>query len=126
MINALGRELCFEEYAVARERTVQEEDVDNAAEILILRRDTHIDQLADKLSEPRVAKIIGEILVGEERDEAERSDADTRTTFNEDRQYLLDLGLVRQGAQGLEIANPIYREVIPRELTTYRQDMDRI
>ncbi len=41
-------------------------NVKNTAEILIKRRDTHLDQLADKLTEPRVERIIQSILIGEE------------------------------------------------------------
>ena len=114
LVNALGRELCFEEYAVPRSQQVIVKDVNNAVEILIQRRDVHLDQLADKLTEPRVARVIEAILVGEKRA------IDDITT--EDRQYLIDLGLIRVGRRGLEIANPIYREVVPRELTLYDQD----
>ncbi len=112
LVNALGRELCFDEHAI--DGKVTKADVDNAAEILIQRRDVHLDQLADKLTEPRVARIIESILVG----------ADNKEDFlNEDQQYLIDLGLIRKGTIGLEIANPIYREIIPRELTATRQEM---
>ncbi|RKZ54571.1 MAG: ATP-binding protein [Candidatus Parabeggiatoa sp. nov. 2] len=121
LVNALGRELCFEEQAIAIEQPVTETNVDNAAEILIKRRDVHLDQLADKLTEPRVAKIIEAILIGE--NQGELQDEEVRFDWNENRQYLVDLGLVRSGKRGLEIANPIYREIIPRELTAYQQDM---
>jgi hypothetical protein len=120
LVNALGRELCFDEQAVAPEQKITKAHVDNAAEILINRRDVHLDQLSDKLTEPRVARIIESILIGEDNKSEQE---DPRSDFNEDRQYLIDLGLVRIGTYGLEIANPIYREVIPRELTVYRQDM---
>jgi hypothetical protein len=44
-------------------------------------------------------------------------------TPNDDRQYLLDLGLLqRDPGGGLIIANPIYREVIPRVLAQGTQD----
>jgi hypothetical protein len=44
-------------------------------------------------------------------------------TSNDDRQYLLDLGLLRRDpAGGLVVANPIYREVIPRVLAQSPQD----
>ena len=39
----------------------------------------------------------------------------------DDVQYALDLGLVRRSESGVQIANPIYREVIPRELNTGMQ-----
>lgn len=115
LVNALGRELCFGKHKVPDRRTVTPKDVEKAVEILILRRDVHLDQLADKLTEERVIQVIQPILLGEETHE--------KVVKNEDKQYLIDLGLIRLGANGLEIANPIYREVIPRELTAYRQDM---
>lgn len=114
LVNALGRELGFDEQAIDWKKKVTKADVDNAAEILIQRRDVHLDQLADKLTEPRVARIIESILIGEENVE---------DFLNEDQQYLIDLGLIRKGTIGLEIANPIYREIIPRELTATRQEM---
>jgi hypothetical protein len=120
LVNALGRELCFEEQAIDWKQTVHKADVDLATEILIKRRDVHLDQLADKLTEPRVARIIESILIGEDKS---ASFDEIRSNLNEDMQYLIDLGLVRSGERGLEIANPIYREIIPRELTAYRQDM---
>ncbi|MBI2570323.1 MAG: hypothetical protein HYV63_25250, partial [Candidatus Schekmanbacteria bacterium] len=39
-----------------------------------------------------------------------------RDVYSDDVAYCQDLGLVRSGPAGLEIANPIYREVIPRAL----------
>jgi hypothetical protein len=36
----------------------------------------------------------------------------------DDQTYVINLGLVRRGELGLEIANPIYREIIIRELTS--------
>ncbi len=120
LVNALGRELCFDEHAIVWTQTVNKADVEQATEILIARRDVHLDQLADKLTEPRVARIIESILIGE--DESANFEP-SHTHLSEDQQYLIDLGLVRVGTYGLEIANPIYREIIPRELTAYRQNM---
>lgn len=57
-------------------------------------------------------RIVEPILRGDELDE----DA-TRDNIS----YVTDLGLVRRGAHGPQIANPIYREVIPRELTLIAQ-----
>src|SRR6056297_4174425 len=74
---------------------------------LIIRRDTHIDQLADKLKEDRVRRIIEPILAGEEFDAG---------VFNTDVEYCKDLGLIKRTEEGYRIANAIYREVIPREL----------
>ncbi|MCP4230018.1 MAG: ATP-binding protein, partial [bacterium] len=68
---------------------------------------THLDQLADKLSEDRVCRVIAPILAGSQ--EAEKIPADDVT-------YAIDLGLIKKERQ-VRIANSIYREIIPRELT---------
>ncbi len=41
--------------------------------------------------------------------------------LGDDIEYLIDLGLIRKSPSGLIIANSIYREVIPRELTQVTQ-----
>ena len=111
LVNALAREMCFEhEQLRLRDRPLAEADVFEAREALILRRETHLDQLADKLREPRVRRVIEPLLGG---DRGEYSD--------HDREYVRDLGLVA-AASPLRIANPIYAEVVPRELTWVLQD----
>ncbi|MFN8492790.1 MAG: ATP-binding protein [Caldilineaceae bacterium] len=107
LVNALGYELCFE-MREGRDRTqpITVEMVAKAKENLILRRETHLDQLADKLKEPRVHRVIAPILAGDL--EPEQLPAD-------DVQYVADLGLITTKGQ-IRIANKIYQEVIPREL----------
>jgi hypothetical protein len=79
-----------------------------ARENLILRRETHLDQLADKLKEERVRRVIEPILQGA---------AFERDFQAADVQYVVDLGLVKQDRPGyLQVANRIYQEIIPREL----------
>lgn len=113
LVNALGNEITFEmPEGRDRSRTIDLPMVTTARERLILRRDVHIDQLADKLKEPRVRRVIEPILASEELEEPLNED---------DLQYVLDLGLVRRGPNGPEIANPIYREVLPRQLTAMTQ-----
>ncbi len=110
LVNALAYETCFEmKEGRDRSRPVTLGMMEQAKENLILRRVTHLDQLADKLQEERVKRVIGPILEG--------AAAEGRFRF-EDVQYVVDLGLIRRLTGGeLEIANSIYREVIPRELT---------
>ena len=87
--------------------------VEAAKEILIRRQDTHLNSLAERLREDRVKVIIEPILAGQE----------LPNISNEDRQYLVDLGLLkRDPAGGLVVANPIYREVLPRVLVQGSQD----
>jgi hypothetical protein len=81
--------------------------IQQAKENLIQRRETHLDQLADKLQEDRVRRVILPILAGETTPEQIPPD---------DIEYVRDLGLIRTEGQ-LAIANAIYREVIPRQLT---------
>ena len=108
LVNALAHELTWENKAARdRSRRISFEDYREARERLIYSRATHLDQLADKLKEPRVHRVIAALLEGG------RSELDLR---EDDLQYVADLGLIRI-KPGLAIANAIYREVIPRELT---------
>lgn len=108
LVNALAYETCFEMPAGRdRARPIRAEMIQQAKENLILRRETHLDQLADKLKEARVRHVIEPILLGQTQPELLPPD---------DVQYVIDLGLVRRNGQ-LYIANPIYREIIPRMLT---------
>ena len=111
LVNALALEMCFTS-GRPREigRPVSERDVFEAREALILRRETHLDQLADKLREPRVRRVIEPLLGGSEAQYSDR-----------DREYVGDLGLVAPGPP-LRFANPIYGEVVPRELTWVLQE----
>jgi len=57
VVNALGYEVCFEmQTGKTRSRSITSEMVQQAKESLILRRETHIDQLVDKLREERVRR----------------------------------------------------------------------
>ncbi len=106
LVNALALEMCFSSGGLReRDGAIGVRDVFEAREALILRRDTHLDQLADKLREPRVRRVIEPLLAG---GEAAYSDRDF--------EYVRDLGLVAPG-RALRVANPIYGEVLPRELT---------
>jgi hypothetical protein len=109
LVNALAYEVCFEmKDGRDRTRAVDKEMVDQAKENLIIRRETHLDQLADKLQEERVRRVVTGLLSGL---------ADVSGNLPEDDiQYVSDLGLIRSKPQ-LAIANPIYREIIPRMLT---------
>ena len=86
--------------------------VESAKDTLILERRTHIDSLMARLHEPRIKRIIEPMLLGERL---------AMDVLDDDLQYVNGLGLIRLH-QGLwEIANPIYREVIPRTLTFVAQ-----
>lgn len=82
--------------------------VDEAKDILIQRQDTHLDSLAERLREPRVRNVIEPIMTGMHLGEVPM----------DDRQFVTDLGLVRMNPNGgVQIANPIYEEIIVRMLS---------
>jgi len=108
LVNALAYEACFE-IKEGRDRgtKITKEIIEEAKENLILRRETHLDQLSDKLKEERVRRVIGPILAcASEAQNIPPDDAD----------YVIDLGLIKKERE-FRIANRIYKEVIPRELT---------
>ena len=114
VVNALAYEACFEmESGRDRSQPISAELVDQAKENLILRRETHLDQLADKLKEDRVRRVIEPLLTG---------DAEPDELAPDDLAYVRDLGLVRTTGQ-VCIANDLYKEVIPRELSWNQQVM---
>ncbi|MBI4604423.1 MAG: ATP-binding protein, partial [Planctomycetes bacterium] len=113
LVNALAYEICFErEEGRDRAHPVSPALILAAKEALIERRAIHLDQLSDKLREDRVRRVVEPMLRGEELD---------RTVSPDDLEYVIDLGIARRGPDGLEISNPIYREVVPRELTWIQQ-----
>ncbi len=111
LVNALAYQACFRNKA-ARDRSqpITLDNIQEAREQLILRRDTHLDQMVDKLREPRVRRVIEPLLSG-----------GLPALRDDDIGYTRDLGLVAPGAP-LAIANPIYREIIPRELASDAQE----
>ena len=111
LINALAQQVCFKGRSGRdRSRSIAETAIDDAKETLILKRVTHLDQLAAKLAEDRVRRVIEPMLAGGQPQHS-------RT----DLKYVRDLGLVAPKGP-VRIANPIYAEVVLRELTQQLQD----
>jgi hypothetical protein len=108
LVNALARQ-AVEKLVPDRSVPIDTGTIEAAKEALILRRDTHLDSLIERLREPRVRRVIEPIVAGETL---------PPDLLDDDVRFALDLGLIVTTRQGLEIANPIYREVIPRALTT--------
>lgn len=106
LVNALAR-IAVTKLVTDRARSVTAADIDSAKEELILSRTTHLDSLAERLKEPRVARVVEAVLTG-----------DLQVPYgHDDFQYVLDLGLLRRAPNGAEPANPIYREVLVRQVT---------
>ena len=117
LVNALAHEVTYK-MKENRDRsvTITPDMLYRAQEQIIYRRDTHIDILIDKLKEPRVRRVIEPML-------ANSDEAVEGLIPSDDIQYVADMGLVkREKAQTIRIANGIYREIIPRELTWSTQE----
>ena len=107
LVNALANEITDEILLKDTAKPVTLEIVNQAKENLILRRDTHLDSLIDKLMDARIHPIVDAIISG----------ADVAfDNFNDNLQYALDLGIIKRSGNGIMIANEIYKEFIPRVL----------
>jgi hypothetical protein len=86
--------------------------VTTAIQTIILRRDTHIDSLLERLKEERVRRIIEPVITGE----------GSIDRLSDDYLYTCDLGLIRNVSGVIEPSNPIYAEVIVRALSYTSQE----
>lgn len=104
LVNALAAEVIDE---MRIESSITDEHIDAAKERLILARATHLDSLVDKLTDPRVRRIIEPLIAG--------GTVDSDPAFDDARSYAADLGLIAPD-NPVRVANPIYKEVIVRVL----------
>jgi AAA-like domain len=115
LVNALAYDITWRMKEM-RDRSIPitGEIMRQAKERMVLSRATHLDQLIDKLQEPRVFRVISRLL--------ENGD-DIDSASSDDRDYCIDLGLISRNpiTKRVDISNSIYREVIPRELTDIAQ-----
>ncbi|MDQ1354497.1 MAG: hypothetical protein QG657_4806 [Acidobacteriota bacterium] len=104
LTNALANQIVSEILENDFSREITPDMVWEAKNQLILRRDTHLDSLIDKLKEERVKSIVQAIING---------DNIVFDSLNDRVMYVRDLGIVSQ-TDPLRFANPIYAEIIPR------------
>ncbi|HLP61772.1 MAG TPA: ATP-binding protein [Candidatus Deferrimicrobium sp.] len=112
LTNALARQIVEKILKNDYSQKITLEIVTQAKKELILRRDTHLDSLIDKLNEDRVKKIVQAIINGDFVIFDKLDDAIS---------YVRDLGIVSQTSP-LKFANPIYAEIIPRVMALSFQD----
>lgn len=110
LVNTLAS-ICVGELAPERARPITVEHVDEARARLVMSRTTHLDNLGQRLREPRVSRIISRVLDGSDDLPAD-----------DDLEYCIDLGLLDANAQPPRLANPIYREVLGREVALQTQN----
>jgi hypothetical protein len=115
LVNALAYQVTYEiPEGRDREKPITLDMIDEAANQLIISRATHLDQLTDKLKEQRVQAVLEALIAGENWKENPDDD---------DIQYVIDLGLLRRDeGRALVLSNGIYREVLPRQLSSVLQD----
>jgi hypothetical protein len=86
-----------------------------AREQMVLARETHLDSLNHRMSDPRVRRVMEILMTGE---------VDMQLTKTEGYRLCLDLGLVTNTPNTPPtVANPIYREVLARDMTAGPQEM---
>jgi hypothetical protein len=109
LVNALARQIIEVRLENDYSAPVTAPLVDEAAESLIKRRDTHIDSLIERLTEPRVMKVMDAVFAGTKSPVPVNGD---------DRRYCQDLGLVvKEADETLRPANKIYGEAMSRVIT---------
>ena len=107
LVNAIAREVIVKILQSDYTQPVTASLVYEAIQTIILRRDTHIDSLLERLKEERVRKFIEPVIMGGDQPIDRLSD---------DYQYVRDLGLIKEDGKVMP-ANPIYGEVIARMLS---------
>ena len=112
LTNALARQMISKILKDDFTRPLTMELVFRAKQELILRRDTHLDSLVDKLKEERVKRIVQAVING---------DNIAFDIMNDDIAYARDLGIIGLSSP-LKFANPIYAEIVPRVMASTIQE----
>jgi hypothetical protein len=112
LVNSLAKH-CVLRLVPDRTENITATHIEVAKEDLIYSRATHIDALSERLKDPKVKKVIQPILAGSMDPDLGR--------FHPDVMFCMDLGLISWQGE-LNIANPIYKEVLIRTLNSGYQD----
>jgi hypothetical protein len=88
--------------------TVTIEHIQEARKQMIEARETHLDALAYRLEDPKIRSVMETLITGE---------PDPLMAEGEAFRLCLDLGLVSAEKGSPAVANPIYREVIARQMS---------
>ncbi|MDR1485524.1 MAG: PD-(D/E)XK nuclease domain-containing protein [Planctomycetaceae bacterium] len=88
--------------------TVTLKHIEQAREQMILARETHLESLVYRLQDPRVRKVMETLMTG---------DSDPNMVESDGFRLCQDLGLsvIENGTP--QVANPIYKEVLARQMT---------
>jgi hypothetical protein len=94
--------------------TVTRDHIYEARQQMILARETHLEALTVRMRDPKVRYVMETLLTGTPDFKLSESDAFA---------FCLDLGLVTRENGTPTVANPLYREVLARQMTIGAQDM---
>jgi len=106
LVNAVANEVIVEMLHSDYSKNITAEMAKTAIHTIIIRRDTHIDSLLERLKEERVRKVIEPMILGES----------VQRSLSDDFEYAKDLGLIREFNNRVIPSNPIYGEIIIRSL----------
>jgi len=112
LVNAVVREIIVKMLRSDYSQTITAEMAKTAVQTIIIRRDTHIDSLLERLKEERVRRVIEPMISGE----------DYFDRMSDDYRYVTDLGLIKSIGGRIQPSNPIYGEVIVRTLSFDMQE----
>ena len=112
LVNAIAREVVVKMLHSDYSKPVTPSLVHQAIQTIILRRDTHIDSLLERLKEERVRRIVEPMVSGDVFFDR----------LSDDYQYVVDLGLIKSIGGKIQPSNPIYAEVIARTLSYDAQE----
>jgi hypothetical protein len=113
LVNALAYEIVERQIKGNYSVIISGTDVDQAAKDLIVRNDAHFDSLRARLNEPRVKKVLEPIIISAENMPF--------GLLDDDISYVFDLGFLKKDVENdlnYLPANPIYKEVIARALSS--------
>ncbi len=105
LVNSLAREITGKILDGDVSKPITIDIVNQAKENLIMRRDTHLDSLIDKLLDARIRPIVDAVISG--------SDVEFNN-FDDNLRFAIDLGIIKKSGSGIVISNDINKEIIPR------------
>jgi hypothetical protein len=108
LVNAIAREIVRKILRKDYSVEITADMIDEAAERIIMRRDTHIDSLLERLKEERVRRVVEPVILG---------DGEGVHRLSDDFEFVRDLGLICEEQGQVVPANPMYAEVIGRVLS---------
>jgi hypothetical protein len=108
LVNSLFKRATLRVLDEESRETVTVEHLTQAREQMIHARETHLDALAYRLEDPRIRKVMETLLTGE---------PDVSLASGDAFRLCLDLGMVSIIDGVPSVANPVYREVLAREMT---------